>query len=70
MKIDRRPEVFTGQVKFTRALSSASDCRQWRAGSITLEQRENDWKLEVLLDVQKDKPALTLFVSKNFRRLK
>ena len=63
MKIDRSPQVFTGQVKFARTLSSAPDCRQWRAGSLALEQRENDWKLEVLLDVKGESPALTLFVS-------
>ena len=63
MKIDRSPQVFLGHVKFTRPMSAAPDCRDWRTGSISLEQREKDWKLEVLLDVKREGPALTLFVS-------
>ena len=63
MKVDRGIQIFTGQVKVSRLISSGPECSQWRTGRIVFEQREDDWKLDVHLDVKTDSPALTLFVS-------
>ena len=68
MKTERSPQVFTGQVKFARSTCTrAAECKEWRSGSITFEQRENDWKLDIHLDAFAEypalMPALTMIVS-------
>ena len=54
MKIEKGPQKFSGQVKFTRGLSGKESCPKYRTGSVVLTQKDKGWILEVHLDVSEN----------------